>query len=181
MALIICKECGTEFSDKAKACTKCGSPPKKKTSFITWVITICLGLWFIGYISDIDSPTGGSISSQEVPKPAQSAYPTKRNLDYRSAALGQMKEGTLLTFTGKVLQVIDSDNVRIATKREEYIGYSGDDVFLVFETTPQILEDDIIKVMGRYDGTLKYETVLRSERVIPQIQVDYFTVVKTQK
>ena len=32
MALIICPECGKEFSDKASACPNCGCPTSEKTS-----------------------------------------------------------------------------------------------------------------------------------------------------
>ena len=31
MALIICEDCGKEFSDKASACPNCGCPPKQET------------------------------------------------------------------------------------------------------------------------------------------------------
>lgn len=37
MVLVKCKECGTEVSDNAKECPKCGAPMPKKTSIITWV------------------------------------------------------------------------------------------------------------------------------------------------
>lgn len=38
MALIKCSECGSDVSDKAVACPKCGAKPKKKTSIFTWII-----------------------------------------------------------------------------------------------------------------------------------------------
>lgn len=34
MALIICKECGKEFSNKAVACPNCGCPTENKNMFI---------------------------------------------------------------------------------------------------------------------------------------------------
>lgn len=42
MALIKCKECGTEVSSKAKTCPKCGAKPTKKTSLITWFVLILI-------------------------------------------------------------------------------------------------------------------------------------------
>lgn len=36
MALIKCKECGNEISNKAKECPSCGAPLPKKTSIVTW-------------------------------------------------------------------------------------------------------------------------------------------------
>lgn len=38
MALVKCKECGEQISDKATACPKCGAGLPKKTSFIGWII-----------------------------------------------------------------------------------------------------------------------------------------------
>ena len=48
MALIKCKECGESISKKASSCPKCGAPAKKKTSVLTWLVVILLGLGFIG-------------------------------------------------------------------------------------------------------------------------------------
>ena len=180
MALVRCEECGTEFSDKARACTNCGAPRKKKRSVFTWIIVVILGVWLIGFLADQGSSPGPVASQEEASKPPQSDYPTHNNLDYRVAALGQLEEGSLLMFTGKVLQVIGDDGLRIATKPAAYVEYSGDDVYLAFDSKPQVLEDDIIEVLGRYDGTLRYQTVLRTERVVPRIRVDYYTVVEAR-
>lgn len=51
MALVKCKECGQEVSQKATSCPKCGAPIKKKTSLFTWIVAIVLGVWFIGFLS----------------------------------------------------------------------------------------------------------------------------------
>ena len=68
MALIKCKECGTEISKKAKECPKCGAPAKKKTSLFTWIVTIFIGLWFIGYLANPDSSTSSLTSNAPSPK-----------------------------------------------------------------------------------------------------------------
>lgn len=47
MALIKCNECGAEISKSAKSCPHCGVPAKKKTSIVTWVVTIFLTFMFI--------------------------------------------------------------------------------------------------------------------------------------
>ena len=80
-----------------------------------------------------------------------------------------------------MLQLIEPDGLRVATKTGVFSGYSGDDVFLVFDSKPRTLEHDTIEVMGRYDGTMRYETVMRTERVVPRIRVDYYTILKTQE
>ena len=46
MALVKCKECKTEISNKADACPNCGAKPPKKTSFTTWFV-----LFFIVAVS----------------------------------------------------------------------------------------------------------------------------------
>jgi hypothetical protein len=44
MALMKCSECGSQLSDKAKSCPSCGSPPRRKTSSLTWFVTLLFGL-----------------------------------------------------------------------------------------------------------------------------------------
>lgn len=67
MALVKCKECGQEVSQKAGSCPKCGAPIKKKTSLLTWVVAIFFILWLIGYISGKGlSPSSSNISSRSV-------------------------------------------------------------------------------------------------------------------
>lgn len=52
MALVKCKECGSEVSNSAKTCPKCGAPMPKKTSFFTWVVGAFLVAFFYGMISN---------------------------------------------------------------------------------------------------------------------------------
>jgi hypothetical protein len=42
MALITCKECGRELSNKAKACPHCGFKPKR-IGFLTWFVILVFG------------------------------------------------------------------------------------------------------------------------------------------
>lgn len=42
MAIVKCKECGADVSDAAKACPKCGAPPPKPTSRLTWLALGCV-------------------------------------------------------------------------------------------------------------------------------------------
>jgi hypothetical protein len=130
----------------------------------------------------MELPSLGTRKSQLDPqKPPQSNFPAQHNLSYRKAALEELSSGSLLRFTGEVLQVIEPDGLRVATRRGEFSGYTGDDVLLVFDAKPKILEGDIIDVMGRYDGTVRYETVMRTERVVPRIRVDYHIILKTKE
>lgn len=40
MAIVKCRECGAPVSTAAKACPGCGAPMPKKTSLLTWLVTI---------------------------------------------------------------------------------------------------------------------------------------------
>lgn len=59
MAMTKCAECGSDVSTKAEACPKCGAPispkktvvTKKKTSFVTWLVTIFIVIGVIGAIT----------------------------------------------------------------------------------------------------------------------------------
>ncbi|WP_234775206.1 zinc ribbon domain-containing protein [Paraburkholderia tropica] len=70
MALIKCKECGAEISDKAPACVKCGAPVKRPESKTAQALG---GLIVIGLIIWIGVEIfGGSSKSSTNPASAQS-------------------------------------------------------------------------------------------------------------
>ena len=68
MALIKCRECGTEISDKAASCVKCGAPVKKKSKTAETIG----GLVIIGLVGWIAIELfGGSSSSGPQQPPAE--------------------------------------------------------------------------------------------------------------
>jgi len=70
MALKKCKECGAEISKKAEKCPQCGAPQRKRTSLVTWLIAILLGVWLIGYIGNLSE---NGISNPREPTPTEIA------------------------------------------------------------------------------------------------------------
>lgn len=88
MALIKCKECGTEVSDSAKNCPKCGAPTPKKTSLLTWFALFLFLL--IGYSmskssSNIDSNMGvAPAATFESPDPTTTAPAIVQNWSYQT-------------------------------------------------------------------------------------------------
>jgi len=72
MALTKCKECGEEISKKAEKCPKCGAPQKKKTSLFTWLVTIIVVLWAVGYFSG-NPNIGTSSTASRAPSPKEIA------------------------------------------------------------------------------------------------------------
>ena len=74
MALVKCKECGEQVSNKAKTCPKCGAKAPRKTSLFTWLV---LGfIIFIIYVSNQGRPAYVSTS------PSNSAKAKITELDY---------------------------------------------------------------------------------------------------
>lgn len=74
MALIKCRECGTEVSSKAAACVKCGAPIKKQASKGAEVIGGLVILGLAGWILvEIFGGESSHPSAAEKPAPAESA------------------------------------------------------------------------------------------------------------
>ena len=60
MALVNCKECRQEVSQKAGSCPKCGAPIKKKISRVTWGAAIIGGFGLIGYLGSLGTTSSNS-------------------------------------------------------------------------------------------------------------------------
>ncbi len=74
MALTKCKGCGEEISKKAEKCPKCGAPQKKRTSLFTWLVTIIVVLWAVGYFAgNPGTSTTSTASAKREPSPKQLA------------------------------------------------------------------------------------------------------------
>lgn len=69
MALIKCKECGTEISNKAVTCPKCGAPVKVARKPMGCG-TVMVALFFAGVIATAIKTMPGSSSSDSATSPA---------------------------------------------------------------------------------------------------------------
>lgn len=67
MAMINCKECGKEISNKAKTCPNCGSPVTKNIG-CGWLILVIVFVVFIIIIFNLNNPTSTSIRSSGTKK-----------------------------------------------------------------------------------------------------------------
>lgn len=86
MAMGKCRECGTDVSDQAKTCPKCGvSKPVKKTSLLVKLLAGFFGLAILGHIvggtnsgssSPSASPTISTVPSAVVPVVSSTPAPT---------------------------------------------------------------------------------------------------------
>lgn len=82
-------------------------------------------------------------------------------------------KGELVTFQGKVLQVIESNNeinIRLAVNNDYdkviFCGYSPSIV------SSRILEDDIITIYGKSLGLYSYESTMGGQITIPSVWID---------
>lgn len=76
MAMAKCRECGTEVSDAAKTCPKCGiAKPVKKTSLMAKIFLGLFGLWVIGLIINAGGSTSTSVSPSTRPSVAAPVVP----------------------------------------------------------------------------------------------------------
>jgi hypothetical protein len=126
---------------------------------------------------------GGLLQSEKPkPKPLETAYTyeASRPLDYRQAMLGQTQVGAMLMIYGEVSQIVGDQGAMIATKKE-FFGYSGNHVYLKFESKPQVIDGDIVRILGRYSGTWKYKNVFGADTEVPFITVDYYNVTEPKK
>lgn len=82
MAMAKCRECGTEVSDEAKTCPKCGiAKPVKKTSLL---VKILAGIFGLAVLSNIIGGISGGSSS-----PSSSAVAPR--IDPKTEALNAVK------------------------------------------------------------------------------------------
>jgi hypothetical protein len=83
--------------------------------------------------------------------------------------------GESVTITGQVSQVMyetDTLGLRIYTGKSSYGSYVEDDIMVVFSPIPKgsrVLEDDMVRITGRFGGEYRYETLLGAVRTVPGI------------
>mgnify|MGYP001382673009 CR=1 FL=1 len=87
MALVKCKECGSEVSTKADACPKCGAKVKKGMGCGS-LLVICLGVLIVVAIATPSSPSSSAPSSS-----SSSSTPSKpREIVENSAWDGSVRQ-----------------------------------------------------------------------------------------
>lgn len=116
-----------------------------------------------------DDATQAALFSDDAPK--AKVYV---NLDYKAVSRDpDSYKGTMIKFTGKILQVIECDdyiNFRITSR-----GNYDDVVYCTYkrpENYKRFLEDDKVEVWATSTGIYSYTTVMGSEVTIPSCIVD---------
>lgn len=113
-------------------------------------------------------------------------------IDFKTLARNPDKyKGNNYKFTGKVIQVLDSDSwfdnsttlrINITAEANEFAdgGYLWNDTIVATVTIPEgadrILEDDIIDFYGTCAGLYSYTSVLGEKISLPQIDIKYYGI-----
>jgi hypothetical protein len=143
-------------------------------------IVVLLALLIFG-VSQSKSAGASIITDAEQPSEAQYTEQAD-SLDYEKGILGEYDRGKLLNIKGSVNKILEKPlkgeanfvlNIR-AEDMQNTNSIETKQVLLVFLEEPAGIEEaDTLRVMGRYIGTLKYETAIGSNKEVPAIQVDY--------
>lgn len=79
MALIKCRECGTEISDKAAACVKCGAPVTKPPTKATGAVAALITLGIVCIVSAFLWAPGSSSKNRDANTEKPSAEACKKD------------------------------------------------------------------------------------------------------
>jgi RNA polymerase subunit RPABC4/transcription elongation factor Spt4 len=128
MALIICKECNSEISSRAKECPICGNP---KTSLFTWIIISIFGCIFIIVIG------AGVIGYLSGPKTSSPTAVEKTNevgkINDRQRALSRMIiddeeisiKGNYMFYKARIINEYNKSTVKNVKVRIEWVDDAG--------------------------------------------------------
>lgn len=80
--------------------------------------------------------------------------------------------GKIVYFRGEIDQAVDDSQgnyvFRIATGKNQYIGYLGDIIWVDY-SGQRFIESDVLDVWGRVVGLKKYSAILGNEVTVPEI------------
>lgn len=139
MAIAKCRECGTEVSDQAKTCPKCGvNTPVKKTSIFVKIIAGLFGIAVLGNV--VGALVGGSSpQSTGSTQPAAILDPKEQALNFVKLEKFEWKKGgfdsiMMLTATIKNKGTRDVKDLEIKCKHSSNSGTKIDsNTKVVFE------------------------------------------------
>lgn len=165
MALVKCKECGSEVSTKAKKCPSCGAKAPKKTSLVTWFVLAVIV--FVAYAatntSEHEQKLIANTSSQN-----QSINTIKREPVKPKWTISESKD----EMTGKFSAYAFSPNT-FPTKKMDFpysdvssrlaVGCNENNewVYLSFDSAPNLTNTEtknkynLIRTRIRWDDTLE--------------------------
>lgn len=90
--------------------------------------------------------------------------------------------GKIIYYRGQILQIVENHqgcyDIRLATKKSTYLENYYEDVLWLNYYGKLFLESDFIDMGGSVEGIKKYNTVLGSRQMIPEINARYIELIK---
>lgn len=123
---------------------------------------------------------------EEKEKQEQEEYKNEcKQYEYKDIARNPKNyEGEHITFTGKVIQVVEGyfNTVRliVSVNKDEY-GIWSDNIYCSYtysENEGKILEEDIIKFYGECKGTTTYTSIFGQRITVPEVEIKYLELVE---
>ena len=156
---------------------------KKKSGCLVW---LAFGLILLILIPAINHYKDKSELEDSTSKQSTNKADFSTDITYEELARKPDKyKGTMATFTGQVVQVIESSSttqIRLATKKSEYLeSYFEDIIFCEFSpdiVSGRVLEGDILTVYGECKGLYKYTALLGNEISVPRMIVSMIDISK---
>ncbi len=145
-------------------------------------IVVLLALLFIGVSQS--QPAGAELIT-DVEKPDEATYESEASeLDFEKAKLKEYTSGKLIELEGKIHKQFEEPQkgeaavlLTINNQSSAAAGVESHQIMLIFLEEPDKIEEHAeAHVFGRYIGTLEYETAMGTDKEVPAIQVDYFSV-----
>ncbi len=118
---------------------------------------------------------GRAVESSNRPrKLSEEEYEWVEPLDYRAAMFNKYAENAPVIVFGQVETVNRNSNSAVITATDNAEGKSLGFAVLEFDKEPEILENDVLKVLGRLDRVVEPESDIRA----PAIRVEYYSVLE---
>ena len=163
--------------------------PKKQKSWFRkhWILIgiggFCLFFVMIGFFQGINKGITGDAVNDGLLKsnsPASYAEAKEKAIDVSYENLMRHAENyqnQWICFKGEVIQVVSDIpelELRVSTKKDEWIGYIEDVVYLYSTdySGERLLEGDLIQFCGKSKGTVTYEALFGNKITIPEIETD---------
>lgn len=169
-----CKTCGAEIAKSAKVCPACGA--KQKSHTVLKIVLVAFVV--ILFISRLGGSGGSDKPDPNVP------VATKEEI-VSSATTASYKDmmrdpdtykGQYIVLTVKVQQTVTDGQFRVYT--DDGTGwYMADEYYMLdkrVDDNTKILDSDVIKVYGQYDGTREMTRALTgTKEEIPVVNILY--------
>ena len=175
--MTVCKACGKEIAKSAKACPNCGAK-QKHHRFLFFLVIVVIVVIAVAAMGGNSSPSPSSKSKYTSMSETEVRSGSKA-VNYEDVARNPGKyKGSLVTFTGKVIQVVEGNTVVLRITQDNPEEYFSSDTWYVTYKAPagasKILVDDRMTVFGECTGTTSYKSVLGNQITIPSMILLYY-------